>query len=363
MRNTFHIAMALLLLFSPRIAAQFKYEVPYPRPLHDAMDTVSVHIIGDVMMHSPQFSKNCELFFSEIAPGMKGADISIANMEFTLAGKPYTGYPSFSSPEYIADYMAGSCGVDIFLTANNHILDYGKRGIVRTLEIYDKLADSLGIAHTGSALDANQLDANYPLMISRKGFKLAFINFTYGTNQGSGSEWPKVNRMKESDIHEAFEKAKDNNADFIIVLPHWGNEYQLKHSSEQQKWAEWLVREGADVIVGSHPHVVQDTTHIKGVPVIYSLGNAVSNMSIVNSRLELSVTLRFVLDRASGEKSMLEPQLDFMWCTLPGKLTDSYSTIYIKKWAKRKNDWLTPSDYENMIETLDRVKAATGIED
>ena len=189
------------------------------------------------------------------------------------------------------------------------------------------------------------------------------VNFTYGNNLGPQDKWPMVNEMKENDIHAAFERAKEQEAEFIIALPHWGVEYQLRHSSQQERWAKWLIDEGADVIVGGHPHVVQDTTHIKGVPVFYSLGNAVSNMSIENSRLELAVTLRFVVDRASGKKTMLEPQLDFMWCTLPGNLTGSYATIYVKEWANRKDDWLIPSDFENMIATYDRVKAATGIED
>ena len=200
-------------------------------------------------------------------------------------------------------------------------------------------------------------------MISRHGIKLAIINCTYGNNLGPDAEWPAVNNLKENDVHGAFERAKEQEADFIIAIPHWGVEYQLNHSASQERWAKFFVDEGADVIVGGHPHVVQDTTHIKGVPVFYSLGNAVSNMSIINSRLELAVTLRFVHDSISGEKKMLEPQLDFMWCTLPGMLTDSYATIYVKEWANRRDDWLTPSDFDNMMDTWRRVKAATGIED
>ena len=119
-----------------------------------------------------------------------------------------------------------------------------------------------------------------------------------------------------------------------------------------------------DVIVGSHPHVVQDTTHIKGVPVIYSLGNAVSNMSIINSRLGLMAVLRFVSDPRSGEKRMLEPELRFTWCTLPGRLlSDSYASLFVKEWASRRGDWLTPDDFDNMMSTHRRVKNETGIRD
>ena len=109
--------------------------------------------------------------------------------------------------------------------------------------------------------------------------------------------------------------------------------------------------------------MVQDTVHIKGRPVIYSTGNVVSNMSARNTRLGLAVTLRFVNDSRTGEKKMLEPELDFTWCCLPGMLSDNYSTIFAKEWASRRKDWLTPSDFDNMTATLDRVREATGIRD
>lgn len=356
------LAMLLICMVS---SAQQKWEViPLPDPLHGSPDTVSVHIIGDVMMHGKQLPCDCTTFLRDITPEMQAADISIANMEFALGGAPYTGYPSFSTPDYYARYIAGECGADVLLTANNHILDRGSDGLTRTLRVYDELRDSLGTFHTGSSRHPSERRDNFPLIVHSKGISIAIINFTYGTNSGSSDGWPKVNRMRKEEIGAAFERAKARGADFIVAIPHWGQEYSLKHSQSQQEWAEWLVDQGADVIVGSHPHVVQDTTHIKGVPVIYSLGNAVSNMSAINTRLELSATLRFVIDDRTGSKTMLEPQLDFMWCTLPGKLIpDSYATIYVKKWATRKSEWLTPSDYENMVETLERVKASTGISD
>lgn len=363
MRKTAIILAMLLVCAVSR--AQSKWEIiPIPNPLHASSDTVSVHIIGDVMMHGKQLPCDCTTFLRDIAPEMKAADISIANMEFPLGGEPYTGYPSFSTPDYYARYLTADCGADVLLTANNHILDRGAEGLTRTLRVYDTLRDSLGTLHTGSARHPSERCDNFPLIVHCKGISIAIINFTYGTNAGSSVDWPRVNRMCKDEIGAAFDRAKSRGVDFIVAIPHWGQEYSLKHSQTQQEWAEWLVDQGADVIVGSHPHVVQDTTHIKGVPVVYSLGNAVSNMSATNTRLELSATLRFVVDGRTGSKTMLEPELDFMWCTLPGKLIpDSYATVYIKKWATRKDEWLTPSDYENMVGTLERVKAATGISD
>lgn len=356
------VIIAILAAMSFSASGQIRYEIPFPKPIESLDDTVSVFIIGDVMMHSRQLQYDHRSFLASISHKMQAADFCIANMEFPLGGKPYTGYPVFSTPDWYAGYVA-NCGADIFLMANNHVLDRGGEGLKRTLEVYSGMRDSLGIRFTGAASDAVSFKENNPLIISRRGIRIALINFTYGTNGYSEDGWPKVNRMREEEIHRAFKSAREQDADFIVALPHWGNEYELTHSSNQEKWAQFLVSEGADVIVGSHPHVVQDTTHIGGKPVIYSLGNAVSNMSARNTRLELAVTLRFVRHFSTGELSMLEPGLEFMWCTLPGMLTDSYATIFIKEWATRRSEWLNPSDYDNMVATLERVCGATGIKD
>ena len=361
MRKLLAIIFLHLAISTPQVFAQFgEWSVPYPTPVKTNPDTVTVHIIGDVMMHSTQFGRDYSTFFRELAPQMREADFSIANMEFTLAGQPYSGYPSFSAPEDIVWTLASQCGTDVFLTANNHISDRGLQGMSRTLDIYDSVRDSLDTRFTGTARSSSELLETYPLILRRRGVSIALVNFTYGTNNGLVSGPPSVNVADTGEVAGAMRRASE--ADFIIALPHWGEEYHLRPSSTQRQWAQWLVEQGADIIVGGHPHVVQDTTHIKGVPVIYSLGNAVSNMSITNSRLALAVTLTFVSDRTTGVKKMLEPELEFLWCTLPGMLLESsYATIPVKKWAGRRGDWLTPSDYDNMVATLERVKAATGI--
>jgi poly-gamma-glutamate synthesis protein (capsule biosynthesis protein) len=341
-----------------------QYQIPFPKTVLNAPDTVSVIVIGDVMMHAKQLVRDHHPFMERIAPALRAADFAVANMEFPLGGEPYAGYPAFSTPDYYAWYAAEDCGIDVFLTGNNHVLDRASRGLQRTLDVYAKIRDSLGVRQTGAARDKKELEETYPLMLSRHGIRIALVNFTYGTNTGPDTEWPKVNRMHKDEISAAIRKARENGADFVVALPHWGTEYQLNPDASEVSWAKWLVSEGVDVIVGSHPHVVQDTTHIKGVPVIYSLGNAISNMSIINSRLGLAATLRFVHDPLTGGKRMLEPELRFLWCTLPERLLpDSYASLFVKEWANRRDDWLTPSDFDNMISTWERVKSTCGIED
>ena len=167
--------------------------------------------------------------------------------------------------------------------------------------------------------------------------------------------------MDREAVAAMIARAKAQEADFIIALPHWGEEYHLRHSAEQADWAAWLAGEGVDVVAGAHPHVVQDSTHIGAVPVIFSMGNAVSNMSKENTRLELMVTLRFTRDDWSGRKRMLEPELRFLWCTLPGKLVDGYATLFVDEWTGRRDEWRDKADYDEMLRTLSRVRAGTGI--
>lgn len=343
-------------------------------------DTLRIFVIGDVMMHQAQIDADYEPFFRYIRPEMEKADICIANMEFSLGGEPYSGYPAFSAPDAFARYVK-DCGVDVFLIANNHITDRGMAGLRRTVSFY---RDSLQIPYAG-------VD-DEPLMLVRKGIRLGLVNFTYGTNNRLKTREPHISLMREEGIHNAVDSARRAGADFLIALPHWGEEYVLTHSQQQEKFARFLVDEGVDAVIGAHPHVVQDTAHIQRpafqntasiadfacpeqkrkapVPVIYSLGNAVSNMSAVNTRLSLAVTLQFVIDRTrvngSGVSSggsglqlrMLEPQLRWMWCTLPGRLTHSYATIFVDEWLGRREQWRIPSDYDNMVATLRRVQQA-----
>ena len=351
MRKSLTILLALFLV-SLEAPAQLFYPMPKARPLYSRTDTVSLYIIGDVMMHSKQLEHDSEYFLRYLTPYMQKATFCIANLEFPLGGAPYTGYPVFSTPDWYPEYIA-RCGTDVFLTANNHVLDKGTAGLKRTIKVYDRLADSLGIRYTGIGKE--------PLILERHGISIALVNFSYGTNLAPEEPTPDILRMRRPDVKASIDRAKEQGADFILALPHWGAEYFLQHNSTQENWAKWLAEEGCCAVVGAHPHVVQDTTHIAGVPVLYSLGNAVSNMSAINTRLELAVTLRFVQDNVTGEKKMLEPQLDWLWCTLPGMLTESYATIVIKDWATRRSEWLNPSDFDNMMATLQRVQEATGI--
>lgn len=333
-------------------------------------DTVEICILGDVMMHTKQIEKaaaedgtyDFSSYFRAIKDKISDADIAIANMEFTLGGKPYSGYPCFSAPDELAEYVA-ECGVDVFLCANNHIFDKGASGAMRTLEMYEMLKESHGISTTGLSKDNEAFEKEFPLLVRAKGISVALVNFTYGTNIGSGKEWPKVIRTgNRREIEKAISKAEDADADITVALPHWGQEYKLQHSEAQEETAGWLIEQGADLIIGTHPHVVQDYQEIDGKPVVYSIGNAVSNMSATNTQVGLMTTIRIIRDR-NGDVTMMHVEFTYLWCSRPGGFDDTYTVIPIREYLDRRNEWKNPWDYEKMVSSYDRIRRETGIED
>ncbi|MBP5488309.1 MAG: CapA family protein [Bacteroidales bacterium] len=306
-----------------------------PAVLPAPPDTVTVRIIGDVMMHQGQIdiargragasagTFNYTPFLDSIAPDLRAADLAIAGMEFTLAGEPYTGYPAFSAPDSYADYIA-DCGIDVFLCANNHILDRKLPGLKRTLRVLDTLEAHGRIRYTGIAALGDT--ARNPLLLRVKDQAIAIINFTYGTNVYPELDHYKILFQRSDEILPLFARARELGADFVIACPHWGEEYVLTHNALQEEWAQQMAAAGADAIIGAHPHVVQDTANITApdgriVPVYYSIGNAVSNMSAPHTQDELMVTLRI------SDGKLVDITHAPLHCYLPGQLTPSYTTV------------------------------------
>ena len=365
------------MLFRTELASAQEILMPesWSRALYDVpslykADTLAICFMGDIMMHTRQIETarqkdgtyDFSSYFRLIKDRISSADLAVANMEFTLAGEPYSGYPCFSAPDGFEDYLAET-GFDIFLAANNHIFDKGSDGAARTVEAYRKLEKEKGIRFLGIASDKEMLERSNPLTIIRKGIRLSFINFTYGTNLGGQKEWPRTNYAREKEkLGTAFAKADSADADFTIVLPHWGPEYCLTHSREQEETAVWLVRNGADFIIGAHPHVVQDTMTIDGVPVVYSLGNAVSNMSAANTQLELMVTLR-IIRHGNGDLTAAPLEYTWLWCSRPGGFSSSYTVIPVEEYIGREDEWQGRWDYRKMTDTYRHVKETTRITD
>lgn len=256
--------------------------------------TINMALTGDIMCHNTiyndAFNKQSNTYdfsyiFDDIKYNIQTADIAIGNLETTFAGssKGYSSYPTFNTPESLA-YTLKKVGFDVLSTANNHCYDKGYSGIESTINYLDD-AD---ISHTGTF--KSEEEQNKILVKNVKGIQIAFLSFTYGTNGITvpSDKSHSVNLIDKDLIKKQLDLAKKQNPDMICVSMHWGIEYQTTPNSEQKDLADFLFKNGADIIIGNHPHVLQnfekreitldDGTSKDGL-VIYSLGNLLADQN------------------------------------------------------------------------------------
>lgn len=268
--------------------------------------TFTLGAIGDVLCHNTQYwdaynSETGEYDFSyvfdDISYYTKTADICIGSLETTFGGaeRGYSNYPKFNSPDGLA-YSLKKIGLDVISTAGNHALDTGFDGLCRTINVLDD-AD---ISHLGTY--KTQEEQEQILFKYVKGVKIAFINYTYGTNGisiPSGKEFC-VNLIDKDLIQKQIEQAKSHNADIIVACMHWGTEYRTTANSEQTKLADFLFQNGVDIILGNHPHVLEpmekrtitlEDGSTKDGFVIYALGNFISDQNAENTRNSIILNL------------------------------------------------------------------------
>ncbi len=255
----------------------------------DSLRTVTISFAGDLMCHFPQMdfarvSKDSFDFkpaFREVRKFLSVSDLTIGNLETTIAGKEnrYSGYPLFNSPDEYLDALKDA-GFDVLLTANNHCLDRGKSGLVKTIE---KIR-SVGINSIGTY--KSQQDRDSIRIFEINGIKLAILAYTYGLNGNYISKKEKylVNVIDTNLIKLDIQSARKKNAEVVLVYFHFGEEYQHKPNSFQREVAKFAINCGADLIIGSHPHVIQPLEYFtfnknkigEGI-IAYSLGNFLSN--------------------------------------------------------------------------------------
>ncbi len=221
--------------------------------------------------------------YQEIAPLIKEADIAIVDQETILVPdrKDISSFPVFGTPVEAAQALVNA-GFNVVMQGTNHALDKGYKGIFGDIEIWRKYADK--ILQIG--IYDNPEDADKIPVVEKNGIKIALLNYTESIN-GHHKPLGKsycVNTMKPSDrkkISRDIKRAKEA-ADMVAILPHWGVEYLYEPVKSQLEWARFFAEEGADLILGTHPHVLQYQETIKTsdgreVPCLYSLGNFISS--------------------------------------------------------------------------------------
>ena len=306
-----------------------------------AQERITLLFVGDLMQHDEQIKSakttsgydytDC---FKHVKEEISKADIAVGNLEVTLGGKPYRGYPSFSAPDEFL-YAVKDAGFDVLLTGNNHCLDRGSRGLERTI----LMLDSLDIASAGTYINEKERRKRYPLLVEKNGFRIVFLNYTYATN-GLEPVSPRiVNYIDKEKMKEDIADARRMRPDAIIACMHWGIEYRLLPQKAEKDMADWLLAQGVDHVIGSHPHVLQPMEVKKDVHtpakhlVVYSLGNFISNMSKENT--DGGAMVRMELIKYSDIVHMRSYDYSLVWTSRPflsGKKNyEVYPAGYINK--------------------------------
>lgn len=343
--------------------------------------TFTMTALGDSLCHNTQYwdaynSQNDEYDFSYVYEDIKGyttsADITVGSLETTFAGKErgYSNYPTFNTPDSLAKALK-DIGLDVVSLAGNHALDYGYTGLCRTIDVFD----NVGISHLGTY--KTEEEQKQVLVKDVKGVKIAFINYTYGTNGialPSGKEYC-VNIIDKDAIKKQILEAKNQNVDMIVACMHWGTEYKTSSNDEQEELADFLFKNGVDVILGNHPHVLEnmekktitlDDGTQKDVFVVYALGNFTADQreEITRDSAILNLTITRNEDgKISIDKVNYIPIYMYKNTNVSihkFKILDINKTL--KEYENGTNTSIGKSVYNNLVKQKEKIKSILGEE-
>lgn len=359
--------------------------IPAPNekyPPYEGQVNINIALVGDIMVHQSQLNAalnkktghyDFKESFQDVTDYLQKADLTIGNLETTVAGKNrgYSGYPVFNSPEELLPVLKGA-GLDVLTNANNHSMDRGASGVLATI----KQLDGAGVKHTGT-FSSIEDRSNY-LLVDIKGIKLAILAYTYGTN---GIVVPKgqaylVNLINVSEIKEDIKNVRALGADVVLVTPHFGVEYSRSPGDKEKELAEQIFKAGADIVAGSHPHVLQpmirrdlqgeDGKKEEGLFLAYSLGNFISSQRdrFKDSGVILNLTLQ--KDLATGRITLTKAGYIPTWvqiCYQQGKKV--YRVVAVEKAINDYRQGTDPNiqkrDYERLQQVwLETTKMLSG---
>lgn len=278
-------------------------------------ETVSIIMVGDVLLHEKVAESgkrddgtyNYDHFFANVKDEIQGADIAIVNQEVILGGKELglTGYPSFNGAFEVGDAEA-NVGFNVVLHATNHALDKGKTAVLNCIDFWKTKHPDIGMIGIYDSQESR--DSIY--VTEKNGIKVAILNYTYGTNGiPLPSDMPyAVNMLDETTVRSDVAKAKQM-ADFVIVAPHWGTEYTHDIVDYQKRWTDIFADCGVDLVIGTHPHVVEPVETVEknghSMLVYYSIGNFINSTAetgsgIADRMLGAMATVTIEKDESGG---------------------------------------------------------------
>ena len=290
MKNIFAVSAFIITVtfqyffFNPSVMEKNKRPV-----LEDSVLSATLCFVGDIMCHSTQFNYakvNADSFdftgvYSEVKKYLTIPDLTIGNLETVVAGQNegYSGYPYFNAPDDFI-YALKEAGFNLLITANNHALDQGWEGVKRTIDVINDYK----IHRTGTFISQEDRDSVRIFLVNS--IKIAFLAYSENTNGLAiprGKEFV-INLIDEDLIRNDIRKAREKNADIVLVHLHYGPEYNREPSDYQKEIVQKIIELGADIIIGGHPHVIEPfdfyetrNTKLDSGFVAYSMGNFISN--------------------------------------------------------------------------------------
>ena len=263
---------------------------------------ISIIMVGDILLHTPvedaarndEGRYNYDFIFRNMRGEISSADLALVNQEVIIGGKELgvSGYPAFNAPYEIGDALVAA-GFDVICHGTNHALDKGKKGVTNCVNYWKENHPEIAVV----GLNGSEEEYKNVTILEKNGIRVAVLNYTYGTNGiKPPSDMPYAVDMLEKNKVISDLKYAEENADFTIVCPHWGTEYRLTADSEQKKWTDIFRENGADLVIGTHPHVIEPiefieddnkeitNNHGNGDMLVYfSLGNFVNWTSSMGS--------------------------------------------------------------------------------
>ena len=321
---------------------------------------LSLIMVGDALLHGSVYRDaykngvyNFDSQLEYIKTIVQNYDLAFYNQESILGGTELglSDYPTFNSPWEFGDAMINS-GFNLVSLANNHTMDRGEKAVSNSCEYWKSKEDVLAVGSYCSKEDSETIQIK-----EKNGIKYTLLAYTYGTNGISvpqGKEY-LVNLYSDEKAKSDIEKVRDK-VDLLIVSMHWGTEYKSEPTEEQKREAEYLSSLGVDIIIGTHPHVIEPITYINDTLVIYSLGNFISAQSTnndYNTMVELMTSVDIIKEEKNGQTTIkldnLNNELLFNYYKKGSKWTD-FKVIPFSQMNSNYN-----SDYQRLYNKYSAV--------
>jgi poly-gamma-glutamate capsule biosynthesis protein CapA/YwtB (metallophosphatase superfamily) len=363
------LAVLVLIFIITEYLKSKEYKPKY-NSARDSTVTISISVVGDLMCHSPQYDYamvNADSFdfnpeFQEIKPYLQNSDFTFGNLETVTAGKSkkYSGYPLFNAPDAFISAIK-SAGFNLVTTSNNHALDRGEYGLLRTISTIK----NAGLDYAGTY--TSQRDRDSIRIFNIKGIKLALLAYSYGTN---GNPVPKgksylINLIDTVLIRDDITSARRIGADIVLVYFHFGTQYKRFPSDNQKLIVDKAISYGADLIIGGHPHVIEPAEFFKTKSekldtgfAVYSMGNFISNQRWRYS--DAGVVLKIFLKKNVGSGKISISKVTYLptW-VFKGKINnkDEYAILPAADTLSRvyTHDMAT-DDKKEMLQAFDDTK-------